>query len=109
MILMEEQSACAINLRRIKDEELQRKGYDIRDIGLLNTLKDMEKYPELLEYYLGIYIHTKVMYENQSKELKESVLKWWNAHKDDIDDGRHGEYNVYDEVPEFVMVAMGRR
>jgi hypothetical protein len=104
-----EESGCAINYKKLEDEKLQRKGYDLRDIGLLNTLKDMEKYPELLKYYLEVYIHTKVTHENRNKELKESVIKWWNEHKDDVDNGRHSEYNVYDEVPEFVMVAMGRR
>ncbi|MBZ9622912.1 hypothetical protein G9F71_008600 [Clostridium sp. FP2] len=104
-----EESACAINLKKLKEEELKRKGYNAQDIGLLNSLKEMEKFPEILEHYLEIYIHNKVMYENQNKKLKESVLVWWKEHKDDIDTGRHSEYNVYDEVPDFVKIAMGRR
>ena len=37
------------------------------------------------------------------KVLAEMVLEWWNEHQYDTD--RTGEYNTYDETPEFVKKA----
>jgi hypothetical protein len=106
---MKEQSASAINLKAQREEGLKQNGYNDQDINVLGSLEQLEEYPALLSMYLEQYIHIKVMHENESRKLKESVLKWWNEHKDDVDDGRHSAYNIYDKVPEFVMVAMGRR
>jgi len=39
----------------------------------------------------------------EDKILAEMVLDWWNEHQYDTD--RTGEYNVYDETPEFVKKA----
>ena len=40
-----------------------------------------------------------------SDELIESVLKWWNEHQYDVT-GDYGDYNVYNDEPEFVKIAM---
>ena len=42
-------------------------------------------------------------------ELMKEVLKWWEDHQYDVDsdNGEDGEYNVYDETPKFVEIAMG--
>ena len=37
-------------------------------------------------------------------ELIESILKWWDYHYADTT-GDHGEHNLYDETPEFVVLA----
>ena len=37
-------------------------------------------------------------------ELVEAVLKWWSDHQYDVN-GPYGEYNTYDDTPEFVEIA----
>lgn len=39
-----------------------------------------------------------------SKRLAKAALDWWEDHQHDTE-GDYGEFNVYDEEPEFVKIA----
>lgn len=41
---------------------------------------------------------------NKARELAQSIKDWWEAHKYDTT-GDYGEWNVYDEEPDFVSKA----
>ena len=38
-------------------------------------------------------------------ELAVSVLKWWSEHRYDTTSNGEDELNVYDDTPEFVIIA----
>lgn len=38
------------------------------------------------------------------EELVIAVLNWWDIHQFDTD--RTGEYNIYNDPPEFVQIAL---
>jgi hypothetical protein len=40
------------------------------------------------------------------EELVKSVLLWWKEHECDTT-GDYGDYNIYNETPEFVRLAQG--
>jgi hypothetical protein len=44
------------------------------------------------------------MVSNEYTNLIESILNWWGEHQHDTQ-GDHGEYNTYEETPEFVTLA----
>lgn len=44
----------------------------------------------------------------KSISLCDSVLEWWEEHRHDAT-GDYGEYNVYDEEPEFVTKAKNQK
>ena len=67
------ESGLAINWKKLKAEELLRKGYSKEDVGLLEFLKEDCLNKDVLKMYLERYIHNKAMYENENKKLKEKV------------------------------------
>ena len=42
--------------------------------------------------------------DDKTKELANAVKDWWEQHKYDVT-GEHGDWNVFDEEPEFVTKA----
>ena len=40
----------------------------------------------------------------ETRDLIGAVLEWWEEHECDTT-GPYGEYNVYDETPQFVRIA----
>jgi hypothetical protein len=49
-------------------------------------------------------IENKNINTNEANKLVDSVLEWWEVHQYDTT-GEYGDYNVYDEAPEFVKLA----
>jgi hypothetical protein len=42
--------------------------------------------------------------KQSNHQLAIEVIHWWEEHKYDTVDNR-GEYNAYDEIPDFVITA----
>jgi len=68
-----EESGTSLNWKKIRAEELSRKGYSPEDMGLLELLKEDCLNVDILKMYLERYIHNKVMYENDSKKLRDKI------------------------------------
>jgi len=56
----------------------------------------------LLKFVRAVQCHEPASAALQ--ELRLSIKKWWSKHQYDTT-GDHGEWNVYDEEPEFVQLA----
>jgi hypothetical protein len=43
--------------------------------------------------------------DDEAKKLAESVIKWWEEHRYDCYFDGDDERNLYEETPEFVVLA----
>lgn len=51
---------------------------------------------------------SKKFQENAANLIRE-CLEWWKVHQYDVDCREHGEYNLYDDDPNFVTIAKDLR